>query len=40
LGGAGFELVKERRELRPIAEVNVGGNEAARFVSGQFSERQ
>ena len=37
---ARLQLVKKRRDLRPVAELKVLGNERARPVSGQFSEGQ
>ena len=39
-GDAGFELVEEWRELRPITQVELRGHELARLVSGQRTERQ
>ena len=40
LGGTPFQLVKQRRDLRPVAEVKFLGNERTRPVRGQFSKRQ
>ena len=40
LRGPRFQLVEQRRDLRPVAEVKVLRDERARPVRGQFSERQ
>ena len=44
-GGLGLrrtrlQLIEQRRDLRPVAEVKVLRNERARPVRGQFSKRQ
>src|SRR5664280_1515037 len=40
LRGALFQLVEQRRDLRPVAEVNGWRNKFPRLVRGQLSKRQ
>ena len=40
LGGTPFELVEQRRDLRPVAEIKVLRHKRARPVRGQFFKRQ